>query len=95
MWEYNIKLCFVSLDLHSQPDSTFISDIYFFGSFAFLIGKAVTVTLLTSKIHDQSKVILPTLYTCPASAYNIEVNTLKEMTVFSKLDLKFFYVRVV
>jgi len=51
-----------------------ISDIYFFGGFGFLIGRTVIVTLLAARIPEQSKVILPLLYTCSTSTYNVEVN---------------------
>lgn len=49
------------------------------------------VTLLTSRIHDQSKVILPLLYTCSTSTYNVEVNRLnftdvRKTTHFVKLS---------
>lgn len=64
---------FVAFTPYSQDDSNLISTIYFFGSFMFLIGRTVAVTLFTSRINDQSKVALPVLYTCPASSYNVEV----------------------
>jgi len=51
-----------------------IGRIYFFGSFIFLIGRTITVTLLTSRINDQSKLALPALYTCSPSTYNVEVS---------------------
>ncbi|XP_032670845.1 gustatory receptor for sugar taste 64f-like [Odontomachus brunneus] len=70
-------ICLQLLNGLSQPeDNNLISDIYFFGSFAFLIGRTVVVTLFASRINDQSKVALPALYTCPASAYNVETERL-------------------
>lgn len=75
-----------TLSVHSQPDSTLVSKIYFFGSFAFLIGRTVIVTLLTARISDQSKVILPILYTCSTSAYNVEVNNYRACAVEGKND---------
>ncbi|XP_020278417.1 gustatory receptor for sugar taste 64a-like [Pseudomyrmex gracilis] len=70
-------ICLQLLNGLSQPEgSTIIVDIYFFGSFIFLIGRTVTVTLLTARINDQSKVALPALYTCSASTYNVETERL-------------------
>ncbi|TGZ56971.1 putative gustatory receptor 64f [Temnothorax longispinosus] len=57
-------------------NANILSDIYFFGSFMFLIGRTVVVTLLAARIYDQSKVILPLLYTCSASTYNVETERL-------------------
>ncbi|XP_072755740.1 gustatory receptor for sugar taste 64e isoform X2 [Anoplolepis gracilipes] len=62
--------------LSKSADSTIVNDIYFFGSFLFLIGRTVVVTLLTARINDQSKVALPALYTCSASTYNTETERL-------------------
>ncbi|XP_014475081.1 PREDICTED: gustatory receptor for sugar taste 64a-like [Dinoponera quadriceps] len=72
-------ICLQLLNGLSQPsDSSLLSDIYFFGSFAFLIGRTVVVTLLTSRINDQSKVALPALYTCSSSTYNVETERLMQ-----------------
>ncbi|XP_039303811.1 gustatory receptor for sugar taste 64e isoform X2 [Solenopsis invicta] len=65
-------ICLQLLNGLSKPENGILSDIYFFGSFVFLIGRTVIVTLLTSRIHDQSKVILPLLYSCSTSTYNTE-----------------------
>ncbi|XP_012217564.2 gustatory receptor for sugar taste 64e-like isoform X2 [Linepithema humile] len=70
-------ICLQLLNGLSQPDNnSIISDIYFFGSFMFLIGRTVTVTLLTARINDQSKMVLPVLYTCSATTYNVETERL-------------------
>ncbi|KAL6444636.1 hypothetical protein ACFW04_002022 [Cataglyphis niger] len=70
-------ICLQLLNGLSQPiGNTIISDIYFFGSFLFLIGRTVVVTLLTARINDQSKVALPILYTCSTSIYNTETERL-------------------
>ncbi|XP_011881611.1 PREDICTED: gustatory receptor for sugar taste 64e-like [Vollenhovia emeryi] len=70
-------ICLQLLNELSKPENDgIISDIYFFGSFVFLIGRTVTVTLLAARIYDQSKEILPLLYTCSASAYNVETERL-------------------
>ena len=67
-WKYPIIYSFRPLD------STLVSVLYFFGSFLFLIGRTVAVTLFAARINDQSRVVLPLLYNCPASKYTIEVN---------------------
>lgn len=50
-----------------------LGTIYFFGSFGFLIGRTIAVTLLAARIHDQSKQALPAIFNCPASYFTIEV----------------------
>ncbi|XP_029167705.1 gustatory receptor for sugar taste 64a-like [Nylanderia fulva] len=73
------NLYFISLHLLnglSQPAESIINDIYFFGSFVFLIGRTVFVILLTARINNQSKIILPKLYTSSSSTYNIETERL-------------------
>ncbi|XP_071644434.1 gustatory receptor for sugar taste 64a [Temnothorax longispinosus] len=70
-------ICLQLLNGLSKPENAnILSDIYFFGSFMFLIGRTVVVTLLAARIYDQSKVILPLLYTCSASTYNVETERL-------------------
>lgn len=64
---------FVSSITRRSSESAVISAIYFFGSFAFLIGRACAVTLFAARIHDNSKNALPYLYNCSASNYGIEV----------------------
>ncbi|XP_068986737.1 gustatory receptor for sugar taste 64f-like isoform X1 [Bombus flavifrons] len=54
-----------------------LSAVYFFGSFGFLIIRTCAVTLLTARIHDQSKVALPYLYNCSTSSYGIEAQRLQ------------------
>ncbi|XP_076164337.1 gustatory receptor for sugar taste 64f [Ptiloglossa arizonensis] len=71
-------ICLQLLNGLSTPSgSTILSQIYFFGSFAFLIGRTCAVTLLTARIHDQSKRALPYLYSCSASSYDIEAQRLE------------------
>ncbi|KAL0121255.1 hypothetical protein PUN28_008729 [Cardiocondyla obscurior] len=69
-------ICLQLLNGLSKPNSGIINDIYFFGSFLFLIVRTIAVTLLTARIHDQSKVVLPLLYTCSSSTYNVETERL-------------------
>ncbi|KYQ46620.1 Putative gustatory receptor 64a [Trachymyrmex zeteki] len=69
-------ICLQLLNGLSKSDDGIISDIYFFESFLFLIGRTVIVTLLTARIYDQSKVILPILFSCSASTYNKETERL-------------------
>ncbi|KAG7202790.1 hypothetical protein KM043_009957 [Ampulex compressa] len=63
--------------LSRSGENTTISAVYFFGSFAFLIGRTCAVTLLTARIHDQSKLALPYLYTCSTNSYNAETQRLQ------------------
>ncbi|XP_003705354.1 gustatory receptor for sugar taste 64f isoform X2 [Megachile rotundata] len=70
-------ICLQLLNGISFNDSNIFSTIYFFSSFAFLIGRACAVTLLSARIHDQSKKALPFLYNCSASNYNIETQRLQ------------------
>ncbi|CAG2067238.1 unnamed protein product, partial [Timema podura] len=51
-----------------------LDSVYFFGSFAFLLTRTVTVTLFTAKIHDESRIALPVLYNCPSDSYCEEVD---------------------
>lgn len=58
----------------SPVGSGVMTTLYFFGSFAFLVGRTVAVTLLAARINDQSKIALPAIYNCPASYFTIEVS---------------------
>ncbi|XP_043500317.1 gustatory receptor 5a for trehalose-like [Polistes fuscatus] len=71
-------ICLQLLNGLSKPmEGHIVSDIYFFGSFAFLITRTCAVTLLTARINDQSKTVLPLLYSCSSSTYNIETQRLQ------------------
>lgn len=72
----------------SGSENPIINSIYFFGSFIFLIGRTTAVTLLTARINDQCKVILPCLYNCPSVNYCLEVKT---FTIFLHARNAFFY----
>ncbi|XP_054011018.1 gustatory receptor for sugar taste 64f-like [Hylaeus anthracinus] len=63
--------------LSNSVSSSILSDIYFFGSFAFLIARTCAVTLFTARIHDQSKRVLPCLYSCSTSSYDSEAQRLE------------------
>ncbi|XP_017793582.1 PREDICTED: gustatory receptor for sugar taste 64f-like [Habropoda laboriosa] len=74
------NLYFICLQLMnglSTSDDSMLRAVYFFGSFAFLIGRTCAVTLLTARIHDQSKEALPYLYNCSASSYSVETQRLQ------------------
>ncbi|CAB0037320.1 unnamed protein product [Trichogramma brassicae] len=62
----------------SGDDTSLVNSIYFFGSFIFLIGRTVSVTLLTARISDQCKVILPVLYNCPSANFCTEAQRLQQ-----------------
>ncbi|XP_043464388.1 gustatory receptor for sugar taste 64f-like [Leptopilina heterotoma] len=71
-------ICLQLLNGLSLPDDgRIVSVIYFFGSFFFLIGRTVAVTLLAARIHDQSKIALPYLYNCPPSTFTGEAQRLQ------------------
>ncbi|CAK9807740.1 Gustatory receptor for sugar taste 64f [Anthophora plagiata] len=74
------NLYFICLQLMNglfTSQDSILKAIYFFGSFAFLIGRTCAVTLLTARIHDQSKEALPYLYNCSASNYSVETQRLQ------------------
>ncbi|XP_008208306.2 gustatory receptor 2 isoform X2 [Nasonia vitripennis] len=62
----------------STAEHPIINSIYFFGSFIFLIGRTTAVTLLTARINDQCKLILPILYNCPSVNYCREAQRLQQ-----------------
>ncbi|KAK1137714.1 hypothetical protein K0M31_002209 [Melipona bicolor] len=70
-------ICLQLLNGLSIPDENIMSAVYFFGSFGFLIFRTCAVTLLTARIHDQSKEALPYLYNCSTSSYGIEAQRLQ------------------
>nr|CAD7429646.1 unnamed protein product [Timema monikensis] len=53
-----------------------LDSVYFFGSFAFLLARTLTVTLFTARINDESRIALPVLYNCPSVSYCEEVGFL-------------------
>ncbi|XP_011502851.1 PREDICTED: gustatory receptor for sugar taste 64f-like [Ceratosolen solmsi marchali] len=61
----------------NNSENPIMNSIYFFGSFIFLIGRTTAVTLLTARINDQCKVILPVLYNCPSINYCLEAQRLQ------------------
>ncbi|XP_043525132.1 gustatory receptor 5a for trehalose-like isoform X1 [Frieseomelitta varia] len=70
-------ICLQLLNGLSIPNKNIMSAVYFFGSFGFLIFRTCAVTLLTARIHDQSKEALPYLYNCSTSSYGIEAQRLQ------------------
>ncbi|KAK0180032.1 hypothetical protein PV327_005715 [Microctonus hyperodae] len=70
-------ICLQLLNGLSPGDQNLLGSLYFFGSFGFLLGRTIAVTLLTARINDQSKIALPVLYNCPALNYNIETQRLQ------------------
>ncbi|XP_044010290.1 gustatory receptor for sugar taste 64f-like [Aphidius gifuensis] len=53
-------------------DNDVLSEIYFFGSFGFLVCRTAAVTLSAARIHHQSRIILFALFHCPVSSANYE-----------------------
>ncbi|XP_076235178.1 gustatory receptor for sugar taste 64a [Calliopsis andreniformis] len=70
-------ICLQLLNGLSPSGSTLTSAIYFFGSFAFLIGRTCLVTLCAARINDHSKQALPYLYNCSSLSYGIEAQRLQ------------------
>ncbi|KAK2575503.1 hypothetical protein KPH14_011224 [Odynerus spinipes] len=71
-------ICLQLLNGLSGPaDGNFLGYLYFFGSFTFLVARTCGVTFLTARINDQSKTVLPLLYNCSSSTYNIETQRLQ------------------
>ncbi|XP_046825824.1 gustatory receptor for sugar taste 64f-like [Vespa crabro] len=87
-------ICLQLLNGISGPEGDdILSNLYFFGSFAFLILRTCAVTLLSARINDQSKTVLPLLYNCSSSTYNIETQRLQyQLTTddISLTGLRFF-----
>ncbi|XP_011304457.1 gustatory receptor for sugar taste 64f [Fopius arisanus] len=86
-------ICIQLLNGLSPKGHSLVMNIYFFGSFAFLIGRTVAVTLLTARINDQSKLALPAIYNCPASSFNHETERLQIQLTSDEVvmtGLKFF-----
>ncbi|XP_012055154.1 PREDICTED: gustatory receptor for sugar taste 64e-like [Atta cephalotes] len=80
-------ICLQLLNGLSKSDEGIIGDIYFFESFLFLISRTMIVTLLTARIHDQSKVILPILFTCSTSTYDKETERLLHLLSTDNITL--------
>ncbi|RLZ02212.1 Gustatory receptor 2 [Cephus cinctus] len=75
------NLYFICLQLLNglyPTDNGLLSNLYYFGSFVFMVTRTVTVTLLVARINDQSKLALPVLYNCPASTYCMEAQRLQQ-----------------
>jgi len=62
----------VSFYLYRILINNIYNNIYFFGSFIFLIGRIVTIVLLAGRINNKNNMILSLLPTCPEST-NVEV----------------------
>nr|QBZ67162.1 gustatory receptor 64f1 [Trichogramma chilonis] len=74
----------------SGDDTSLVNSIYFFGSFIFLIGRTISVTLLTARINDQCKVILPVLYNCPSANFCMEAQRLQQQIASDDVALTGF-----
>ncbi|XP_063972231.1 gustatory receptor for sugar taste 64e-like isoform X2 [Diachasmimorpha longicaudata] len=86
-------ICLQLLNGLSPKGSSLIMTLYFFASFAFLIGRTVSVTLLTARINDQSKLALPAIYSCPPSCFTSETQRLQLQLTTDEVvmtGLKFF-----
>ncbi|KAJ1523717.1 hypothetical protein ONE63_001551 [Megalurothrips usitatus] len=64
-------ICLQLLNGLSPGSGSWLATLYFFFSFAFLLGRTVLVTLITARIHDLSKEGLSALFSCPSDSYNV------------------------
>lgn len=73
---YGTNLYFILIQLFGsvrQLKST-LRKVYYFISFGFLITRLVSVSFYGSWINEESKKILPLLFSVPSSVYNAEVS---------------------
>nr|QHN69217.1 gustatory receptor 11 [Sirex nitobei] len=80
-------ICLQLLNGISPQKDDVLSSIYFFGSFGFLVSRTIAVTLMAARIHDQSKLALPIIYTCPASTYCTETQRLQHQLTTDDIAL--------
>ncbi|XP_048514878.1 gustatory receptor for sugar taste 64e-like isoform X2 [Athalia rosae] len=88
-------ICLQLLNGLSPEGEAVLSTVYFFGSFIFLVARTIGVTLLASRINDQSRIALPILYTCPAKTYCIETQRLEHQLATDDValsGLRFFFI---
>ncbi|XP_023246192.1 gustatory receptor for sugar taste 64a-like [Copidosoma floridanum] len=71
----------------SESEHSIVNSLYFFGSFFFLIGRSVCVTLMTARINDECKIILPVLYNCPSVNYSLEAQRLQHQIASDDIAL--------
>ncbi|KAF7989425.1 hypothetical protein HCN44_008099 [Aphidius gifuensis] len=86
-------ICLQLLNGLSSNEKTAFDILYLFGSFIFLVGRTVAVTLSAARIYDQSRMVLPAIFNCPASSYNIETERLQHQLSTDEIALtgmKFF-----
>ncbi|XP_045761220.1 gustatory receptor for sugar taste 64a-like isoform X2 [Maniola jurtina] len=91
------NLYFICLQLYQgirKVDGVLINRIYYFYSLGWLLLRACTVVLAAADVNLYSKRALPFLFSCPSSAYNIEIHRLKNQLTHDNIALSamgFFY----
>ncbi|XP_012278986.1 gustatory receptor 5a for trehalose [Orussus abietinus] len=80
-------ICLQLLNGLSPSEYSLLHSMYFFGSFGFLVGRTIAVTLLTARINDQSKMALPALYNCPTPMYRVETQRLLQQLATDEIAL--------
>ncbi|XP_034232466.1 gustatory receptor for sugar taste 64e-like [Thrips palmi] len=80
-------ICLQLLNGLSPGSNSWLSTIYFFYSFGFLLGRTIMVTLITARINDLSKEGLTALFSCPSDTYNVEVARLQHQMASDDLAL--------
>ncbi|CAH1369045.1 unnamed protein product, partial [Tenebrio molitor] len=84
---YGTNLYFILIQLFGsvrQLKST-LKKVYYFISFGFLITRLVSVSFYGSWINEESKKILPLLFSVPSSVYNAEVERFIDQVIKSNL----------
>ncbi|XP_068902813.1 gustatory receptor for sugar taste 64f-like [Tenebrio molitor] len=84
---YGTNLYFILIQLFGsvrQLKST-LRKVYYFISFGFLITRLVSVSFYGSWINEESKKILPLLFSVPSSVYNAEVERFIDQVIKSNL----------
>ncbi|KAF7995219.1 hypothetical protein HCN44_004691 [Aphidius gifuensis] len=72
-----------------------LGDVYFFGSFCFILGRTIAVTISAAQINTHSKELLSVLFYCPVSTLNVEPQWLQNQLAIDEVALtgmKFFSV---
>ncbi|KAF7988090.1 hypothetical protein HCN44_007584 [Aphidius gifuensis] len=82
---YFINLYIICIQLYNgifiTADGT-LAYVYFFASFLFIISRITAVTMSATRIHNQSKIILPKIYCCSPSLFTREAERLQyQLTV--------------
>ncbi|XP_049948247.1 gustatory receptor for sugar taste 64a-like [Schistocerca serialis cubense] len=89
------NLYFICLQLFNSLKKTVktLHLVYFYVSFAVLLGRTIAVLFLAARVNDQSKGPLPVLFQVPSDSYCVEVERLMDQVIWDEVaftGLKFF-----